>query len=256
MKRLLTVLLCAVLIITLSACSQNDAATPDQAVKTADVQTPYVTLKIPEIYKQDLSIEVVSEDPYSVLFSVKATGDEILTVTFSEERGNLLGTLVLDEENVSVYADIPEIATADETYEKYSEYQDMVLNTIISHLITEYDFAVNELVDRTDESTYEIETSYMTLVYPSKWKEKISVSNKEDTIRFSSQDVPLFDITFGESDGHIIGEYKDTPVYVTTYEIKEDGLDDSRISELYAMQDDLNITIQNMKNDPSFIPET
>ena len=64
---------------------------------------------------------------------------------------------------------------------------------------------------------------------------------------------PLFKVTIGEGDGSKIGELTDSAgtkrdVYLQLEEIQEDpNLNDGEQNRLYAMQEDLNYLIDNLK---------
>lgn len=262
MKKLIALITAILMIVCLSACSGNngDTATDDTASKveekTVEIKTKYAVIEIPESCNKDVKNTVESEDPYTVTFTTKDGDRKLLSIVFGEEKGSLLGTLITETENIFVYADAPVLDEKSETYEQDFENQDKILNTIISNLIADNDFAVNELIDREDNSTFEITNDVVTLQYPEKWKGKIKIDVSGNVIAFSYLDAKLFDVCFEECDGRLMGYYKETPVYIIAYDIDDKEMTDEESGNAYAMQDDLNVIIENLKKDSSFTAAT
>ena len=106
-----------------------------------------------------------------------------------------------------------------------------------------------DAIDDSDE-TYSIETSFATLKYPVKWKNKVSVTTSGNTVSFSSNGTKLFDLTFDTASGDYLGAFvkdgKQHGVYIKSYSIPS-GKD-----ELAAMQEDVNVILQNLVDDYGF----
>lgn len=106
-----------------------------------------------------------------------------------------------------------------------------------------------------------IETEYGNLYYPDQGTECVQIDQSTAgnalVVSFAAQinDVqyPLFKVTIGEGDGSKIGELTDSAgtkrdVYLQLEEIQEDpNLNDGEQNRLYAMQEDLNYLIDNLK---------
>ena len=106
-----------------------------------------------------------------------------------------------------------------------------------------------------------ISTQYGDLYYPDQWTECVQIDQSTAgnalVVSFAAQinDVqyPLFKVTIGEGDGSKIGELTDSAgtkrdVYLQLEEIQEDpNLNDGEQNRLYAMQEDLNYMIDNLK---------
>lgn len=106
-----------------------------------------------------------------------------------------------------------------------------------------------------------ISTQYGDLYYPDQWTECVQIDQSTAgnalVVSFAAQinDVqyPLFKVTIGEGDGSKIGELTDSAgtkrdVYLQLEEIQEDpNLNDGEQNRLYAMQEDLNYLIDNLK---------
>lgn len=106
-----------------------------------------------------------------------------------------------------------------------------------------------------------ISTQYGDLYYPDQWTECVQIDQSTTgntlVVSFAAQinDVqyPLFKVTIGEGDGSKIGELTDSAgtkrdVYLQLEEIQEDpNLNDGEQNRLYAMQEDVNYLIDNLK---------
>lgn len=106
-----------------------------------------------------------------------------------------------------------------------------------------------------------ISTQYGDLYYPDQWTECVQIDQSTAgnalVVSFAAQinDVqyPLFKVTIGEGDGSKIGELTDSAgtkrdVYLQLEEIQEDpNLNDGEQNRLYAMQEDVNYLIDNLK---------
>ena len=139
---------------------------------------------------------------------------------------------------------IPKLDSSNKNYDTYCGYQEAV-NTIMTHLASDYTFKINELVEDGDTSTFDIETSVVTMKYPNKWKDKVQVKVSDEGVKFSNDGTPLFDLNFIECDGYLLGTYKNTPIYVVDYTVKTD--------EQIAMQQDINVILQNLMSDSNFV---
>ena len=155
----------------------------------------------------------------------------------------LMGTLVGETENTVLYMNIPELDKSSENYAEYCTYQEAV-NTIMGHLTKDYTFHINELVEVEDNSTTDIRTDVVTLKYPAKWKDAVQTEITETGVKFSNNGTPLFDLIFSECDGYLLGTYKDTPIYIVDYPVETD--------EQAAMQEDVNVILQYLMEDPKF----
>lgn len=106
-----------------------------------------------------------------------------------------------------------------------------------------------------------IETAYGTLYYPDQWEQFIKTEQETvgDTIAVSFSAViqdtvyPLFEVTIGGTEGTEVGKLTDADgtkrtVYMRMDKLTEDpALTDGEQNRLYAMQEDLNYLIDNLK---------
>lgn len=115
--------------------------------------------------------------------------------------------------------------------------------------------------ENAKEDCIVITTDFGTLYYPDQWTEcvKINQSATENALTVSFDAVindrqyPLFDVVIGQDDGMEVGQLTDNSgtkhtVYLHVDELQEDpDLTDGEQNRLYAMQEDLNYLIDNLK---------
>lgn len=264
MKRITLLLLSLLLVFTLCACrsdregnSENSnlpensvPESSEEAEATITLNTPYIDLQIPASYEGKVEAEVTSEDPYTLTFKT-TNGTEIYTLYFGKETENLFGTILMEDKNVVLYASFEAFDKEDEHYNEYGEYQDGV-NTILHNLMKNDNFIVNEIVEYEDTTTFDIKTDLVTLKYPNKWKDKVTVEVTDDMVKFSCGQEKLFDLVFKECDGYLLGTYQDTPIYIISYEFDETKYDEAEQMELYGMAEDVNVILQYLMEDSKF----
>ena len=246
MKRLAILIMAFLLVMILCACGDSRSTFEGEEIGEGQViqlPTPYADISVPKEFEKNVVSEVIEESPYTVIFKTKTDGTELFTLYFDDSGNILMGTLIGENENTVVSFDLADLDASDKYYEKNCVYQEAV-NTILSHFVTDQNFAVNEVVIPEDTSIMMIETPYVALQYPSKWKDYVRVSMEEDTVRFFNEDVPLFDLIFGETDGYCLGTYRDIPLYIVDYPVETD--------EQAAMQDDVNVILQHLQEDADF----
>lgn len=249
MKRILIVVITVVCLLLMSSCGSTEPSAADNADVT--IKTPYCKLAVSEDFAKNVKDVVSAEEPYTVTFRMRSDDTELFSVVFGGETEDLLGTLVLEEENIVLYARVNELDSADADYETYRMYQDG-LSTIIQNLSSDYDFVMNEIIVKEDTSTFDIKTSVVTLKYPNKWKDKVTVDVADETVKFSCNGEKLFDLYFTECDGYLLGTYKDTPIYIVDYPLDKGKLSEDELFELSAMQQDVNIIIRYLSEDGNF----
>lgn len=240
MKKALMFVLCALCLVLLCACgtAENEAA-----AITGTITTPYADIVVPDSFIGNVKATVISEEPYVLSFAT-VSGTELFTLDFGKETENLLGTLELENQNIVLYATFADLDHGSSDYEINCEYQEGI-NTILEHLISDYDFAVNEIIENEDTATFDIETSVVTMKYPAKWKDKVQVEVSEQGVKFSNNGTPLFDLNYVECDGYPLGEYNGTLIYFVDYPVATD--------EQASMQEDVNVILQYLMEDPNFV---
>lgn len=254
MKRILAFTMALACVLMLCACGmvkKADNSSADQPAeqdmaeeKTVTVSTPYVDLRVPESFDAAVSHEERGNDPYVLTFKSNASALELFSFQFGGNGDNLLGTLIGENGNKVIYLDIPELDAESEHYEDDLVYQSQ-MNVIIEHMAEDYDIVFNEIVEPEDTAVFDIETSVVTLKYPEKWKDQVQVDVQEDGVRFSSNGTPLFDLMFKESDGFLLGTYKQTPIYMVEYPVET--------QEQAALQGSVNAILEYLMQDPDFV---
>lgn len=106
-----------------------------------------------------------------------------------------------------------------------------------------------------EEPVFDIETSVCVLKYPQKWKAAVSVDVSKNIVRFSWGDRKLFDLIFGGDSGYLLGTYADVGVYVISYEPDKDLMSEEDFLTFCAMQEDINVILQNLMKDKNFVLE-
>ena len=245
MKKIIALTLTLLCVLQLCACSSGTKTEQPQGQeeKTVTVSTPYVDLKVPESLDQNASHEENDADPYVITFKSKADDTILFSFVFNGTGERLLGTLIGEKENTVISLNVPELDEASEHYEENLANQQQ-MDVIIDHLLADYQIVLNEVVEQENTAVFDIETSVVTLKYPAKWKETVQVDVQENGVKFSSDGTPLFDLMFVECDGYLLGTYKDTPIYMVEYPVESD--------EHAAMQNGVNVILQNLMQDPNF----
>ncbi len=242
MKRFVIVPLSILLCLILAACSSsgaNDSSAPDADIR---VETPYTDIVVPEIYKDAVENEVVSEDPYTLLFKTKDDGTELYSVVFGDSGDFLLGTL---DDGTSVYINVYDLDSSSGDYDSNAMYQEGLYG-VLENLCQNSSFKINNALNTDEMLTFGIKTDVVTLKYPRKWKNKVKVDVDGDTVRFSCSETELFDFCFFEvENGTLIGTYKNNPIYIVNYEVEND--------EYLQMVEDLNVIIKNLMKDENFV---
>lgn len=218
---------------------------------TVTVPTKYCDLKVPASFEGEVTNETVSEDPLTVRFSAK-DGTLIFDIVFDGEAEMLLGTLPLEDKNVIVNASFGALDESSENFNKYAEFQEDI-NTVIENLVADYGFIAGQEIAYEDATTFDIETRVTTFKYPNKWKDKIIINVTDDEVTFTCKNERLFDLSFVEpAGGFLLGTYGETPIYITDYLVEEQYYTEDEVDEMYAMQEDVNVILQHLMEDPAF----
>lgn len=252
--------ICAMLLVAimLASCSGNgNNATPDEATadepttaqKVVKIETPYGNLSVSEEFDKAMDHVVREEDPYILDFVSKDDKTTVLSIHFNDKTKDVLGTLKTDGKDVVLYAEFPAIDKKSSHYTEYTNYQ-MEVNTIVNHLEQDYGFTAGydpgTVESETNESneTFDIKTTLVTLKYPKKWEDKVTVTEKDNVVSFAAGKTPLFDLYYKECDGVLLGTYNKTPIYIKEHKVKE--------AEHTAMINDVNVIIRHLNDDKNF----
>ena len=251
MKRFLILFAVVALILTFTACNKNtsgesssesDGANTEVIVDEAEKEVETYTisvcgldLKYPVKWKDKVTVTTTDD---SVSFSSADT--KLFDLTFNKDEGTFIGT-IKDKDNMVVRfvgydigSDNPEVSLMQED-----------VNVIIQNLAKDYSFVTDTTpTDESNGDTYDIVTPVVTFKYPSKWKDKVQTQVTNLGVIFTNNGTPLFDLVFTECNGFLLGRYNGTPIYVMNYDVSD--------PEQLAMKDDINVIIDNLKNDSNF----
>lgn len=229
--------------------AKTDTTTPDQTeaaryldTPTFDIDLGFATLKFPRTLQDTVTVEGAGKHDAADTFTVKFLLDKTpcFDLIFNGDEGDYLGTIKGEKSTVlrAVFYDAKD--------PKISEIQEAV-NLILLHLEKDYDFTRDEtVVGETDSNeVFEIKTDVVTFYYPKRWEDKVTVKVTDTKASFSEGDTPLFDICFEKVEGYHAGEYNGTPVYIVDYKTKTD--------EQAVMQEDINVILQHLSEDPAFV---
>ena len=137
-------------------------------------------------------------------------------------------------------------------FETYCNYQGEI-NSILQEWVRSDYFVADEIVAPEDSSVFDIKTDVVTLKYPTKWKDKVEIDISPESVKFSSDGMPIFDLYFEKCDGFLLGTYNGTPIYVVDYLIQENKCGDYEYRDLCAMQENINVIIHYLMEDSCFV---
>ncbi len=235
-----------------SACAANsNPATPDEAAAVAETteqkvvkfETPYADLAVSEKFDEAVKAVVRQENPYIVDYITKADNTKLFAIHFNDKTNNYLGSIKSGDETVLLYAEFFEIKKDSENYQKYTGYQ-MEVNTIVNNLEKDYSLDTDEKPSDTSSDVYDIKTNVVTLKYPKKWENKVTVKQENDCVKFSADNTPLFDLYFKECNGVQLGTYDGTPIYIVEHKVEK--------AEHKNMIQDVNVIINHLSEDAKF----
>ena len=207
------------------------------------ISTPYADLRLPASFDKAVSHEETGNEPYVITFKSRTDETELFSIIFNGTGEYLVGTLMGEEKNTVVHANTNDLDQNDQNYESNLFYQEQ-LYLILGYLAEDYNLVPEEAIDDEDPTDFEIQTSLVTLYYPSRWKEKVEIEVLDNGVKFSTAGTPLFDLMFEECDGYLLGTYQETPIYMVEYPVETE--------EQAAMQAGVNTILQHLTEDPSF----
>lgn len=243
MKKYIALILMLVMIFALTACGDaskeqpeptQDSHAEENDEPTYTISAAGLELKYPEKWQDKVTVAVEDD---RVCFSCGDT--KLFDLVFNKAEGAVLGT-VKGEEYTTIYV----VDYILDTEEKDLCAMQEDINVILSNLMKDYDFEVGVALEKEDTATFDIETDVVTMKYPAKWQDKVSIDVSEDGVRFSTDGTRLFDLMFVECDGYLLGTYKNTPIYIVDYSVETD--------EQSAMQEDVNVILQHLMEDSNF----
>ncbi len=114
------------------------------------------------------------------------------------------------------------------------------------------------IMDESDDVTV-YKTKYCDLKYPIRWADTVKAEIDESsayTVKFAMNDgTPIFDLIFDGQTGFVlgtlVGDDANTVIHFVDYPMDEN---DSRYNEFCTMAEDVNVIIENLIRDYSFVP--
>lgn len=187
------------------------------------------TLCYPNKWKD--AVEIETTDAH-VRFSHE--GNKLFDLAFADGDGFLIGSVGDTPVYLVYYSANNEMERA---------MQDDV-NVLLQALMERDDYSASAPDTPGKEEVFTIESRIGALRYPVKWKDRVTVEADDEQVSFSNGSVRLFALVFSEGEGYFLGTYGETPIYVVDYEVEGE--------ENRAMQDDLNVIIQYLLEEPEF----
>lgn len=248
MKRLLAVILATLFICGIFAACGDDKKGKEGSDELFTIETEYADLRYPSKWEDKVKVDTLDDNLHTV--RVSSDSKSIFDITFTD--GNtMLGTLTTDDGPVNVYVLFYELDKKDKNYEDYAAMQDDV-NVITENLAKDYDFSIGKPLLEDDGKTFEIETKIVTMHYPQRWKDSVKVEADEKEVAFSCDGTPLFTIHFGAEKGELLGTYNGTKLWLETFGFDKNTLSAEQIAVYEAMQEDVNVILQNLYGDDKF----
>lgn len=249
MRKIIAFLLACVLSAALFAgCGRSGQEAEESAedydtVATYEIQTAYAVLKYPERWEKTVETEISESDPAAVRFS--ANGDALFDLFFNADEGDVLGTLITDDGQYLMTVRMAELDQEGEHYQDYAAMQEDI-NVILANLKKDYQFVSGVDVREEETEVFEIQTPVVSLYYPVKWQEKVTVETTDNGAKFSCGGTPLFDIVFGDGDGVVVGTFDGKEVKIVDYSVDD--------PEMANMQEDVNVILSYLQQNDKYTP--
>lgn len=266
MKKILGIIICAVLLCgTLACCSNGGSSDASGDSSSSAVETTSVNddvevfvikaveweFKYPKEYEKSVKTDVKEENGgTTVTFS--SDNKKLFDLQLNCGSGDVLGTLTKDGKNTIVRVSYEKLDKNDKNYSKYYAMQGAV-DAIITNLKKDYDFKEGEENYVNSQDVYEIPTKVVSLYYPKQWQGVVKTAEADDSVVFSYGDTKLFEIVFKESPGAtILGSYNGTPVGIISPNLEKGKLTDHEYTTILAMQESVDTIIQNLEKQDGF----
>lgn len=119
------------------------------------------------------------------------------------------------------------------------------------------------LEEMLEEDGSMIECPEVNLYYPEKWKNQMRVEQVEGdihTVQFfgtvkGKNEVHIFDIVFGETEGILLGTLNEKEIYLVYADpVLDESWTEDEKNEIYAMQEDANYIIGMLEKEEGFNP--
>lgn len=256
-----SLIVCFVLSLLFTACGnrnkpENGNTVPEEKESSAveqvyTIETDDCDLKYPQKW-QPLVKTTIPEDALNVVRFMHIDGTPLFDIAFGEADGVFLGKFAGKRGAVAVYYIGYNLDEKNQNYYDQLGMQDAA-DTILKYLKQDYGSAEETATENaSNEEVFGIQTSVTTLYYPKIWEDAMTVEENGKTVSFSYGEIKLFDICFEQCDGVLLGIYDGTPIYVISYDVEKDRLSSEQYRDICAMQDDVNVILEHLKQDSKF----
>ena len=118
--------------------------------------------------------------------------------------------------------------------------------------------------EEAGDSPMTIDTKYGNLYYPARWEKRLETKVKSNEVTFyaviDKEKTKLFNVFFDSEEGSVVGHLeidgKTVPVSVLVEELPADNdWSEGEAFSIYAMQEDVNYVIENLRNEPNFVAQ-
>ncbi len=250
-----------------STASTATGATDPLLGEDITIKTPYVVITYPCKWAEYLSVRTTQDGVYTVHFAAKLTSgkiQELYSIGFGGESATAMGFMTAESgEKVNIQMTMGHFQPDDSwtDVEKNTVYAMMeTVNDVLRQLIPSESVDDPQLNLPADNGDITIDTRYVTLYFPQKWKDSLYYEIYEDrTYRAAffccvgtEEKVHLFTILFGSDEGIPVTDITDkngTQVSVSiqlTEIIPNDAWSEEERSKILYMQEDVNFLIEKL----------
>ena len=234
--------------------------TPDVAI-----ETPYCTLYFPGEWEELLSVEQVTGDVHTVIFSCKLDADnliELFRISFGDKNG--IGQVKASDGELVNLSVMSTDIQPDENWTTSQTNMVFGMQEALNEVLQRIEFVEQKTTEPTvipeDDSPSDLDTPYGTLKYPARWDAYlVTKTDKDDgySVKFSAKigshdEEHLFTVYFGGEEGIEAGTVKDSSgkevvlrLAIPDLELDGSWSEDERLT-LLAMQEDMNYLLSNL----------
>lgn len=240
-----------------------------ETVQDYSIETRYGKMYFPEKWQTYIDVQINENDPYTVQFFATLDNEvkaRLFNIVFGGSEGVYVGKLIDSEGAIIDVHIVMNELSGDEDYTEEQSNLIIAIQEDVNHIISKMPIIKEEHKKENDVES-SLETPFISLQYPEKWKDVIRVNHiqgDEYTVEFFGkigdyEEIHLFDISFGEETGNSIGSIKCKDgsiknINVITYDIDfSDEWVEDRKNEIYSMAEDINIILQNIMENDSFV---
>lgn len=239
---------------------QPPASGNQTAEEWMQIPSRYHVFSYPKIWENHLRVETEEKTEYTVAFYgvINEKEQRLFDFVFGQQPEGKIGSLKMENgQSIAVgivtYDMLPESRWQPEEWELLCAMQEDI-NVILQNMPLVLETAAVEPLQAEEIKDLTVETPYGSLRYPAKWADYITTEQTDGqiyTVTFYAsgegfRNYRLFDVFFGGEEGvpmgQLVREQAAVTVRVRTYEAKRtEGLSDSAVQTICAMQEDVNV---------------